>query len=138
MIHSLFAVLLTIGSPHSPCPDMTLELQPTTIEYGNDLPCAGFQASAGSVSYRADVRCPAFVLVTPAHNTPVYQKDCNTYTKPIGGKVDVTKQTYECKTSRFLFLIPIGTSCNLDSDAIVRQIPIYAIYPCMDLDDNTP
>ncbi|MCA8941175.1 MAG: hypothetical protein KDB80_01330 [Planctomycetes bacterium] len=125
----LLCLFASLFSTSPECPDIGLKHVRGTVEYGRDLPCQGFSASAAGISVSTSAQCPSFVLVTPAHDVPVHQPGCGTYVKPNDTFIDVTKQTYECKTSRFLFF-PIGVSCNLKRDAVVAKIPGYSLYAC--------
>lgn len=127
MIQLLLLLAATFTEPE--CPDITLERVQTKVEYGRDLPCRGFSASAAGVSVSTNAQCPSFVLITPAHDVPVHKPGCGTFVKPNGTYVDVTKQTYECKSTYFLFF-PVGVSCRLVSDTVVAKIPGYSLYAC--------
>lgn len=111
----------------NPCPDQVVEYRRGETEYGPHIGCSG-SVTVSHLNISTSSRCPATVLVTPAHTITKASPDSGTYTRP-SGYWNQTLVTFTCRLSWVIFL-PLGTECAVKSERVVARHSNYVQLPC--------
>jgi len=113
------------------CPHQSVERVPASIIAGNVVSCgSGVQLNFGTVSYTSPpASCALLLTCTPEHYTTKSTPGSNTYTEP-SGQVWTYVARYQCRSSYFLWFIPIGSTCEEVSFMQASRIDNYAQRRC--------
>ena len=76
------------------CPHQEIVRQAESIRAGRSMGCGGVTIATDGIKFESRI-CPAYVLITPAHDRTGFRAGSGTYTEP-AGRVDVTLLKFTC------------------------------------------
>lgn len=116
-----------------PCPHHVIRTVAARAEAALAIQCAGsIRVEYGGIEWRPKGdECPAFVIVTPGHDTYELRPGSQTYV--------IAKNTFAIRAFRFrcvhryFLFFAIGVSCEADGAENVGAVTHYEMRPCAEL-----
>jgi len=96
------------------CPRTRAELVPERVTVHATITCSGVTVDVPGVAINLRGDCPTLITAVPEHEIAV-ATDSRTradVTGTLSGRII----TMSCRTSYLLFLVPVGTGCEIESD----------------------
>ena len=110
------------------CPMQTTQNVPGDLTYGPSQSCGGIDYQIGDVHVATSRGgCPLFVIHTPPHQIAV-PSPMRTFVDVVA-QVPITQVTFRCET-RWLLIVPIGSSCVADKQLNVGTVQQLVTRPC--------
>lgn len=117
----------------TPCPHQVIARVPDSVVASNVVRCGtGIEWNFGTFRYSTPPgTCALLLTYTPEHATTQASASSYTYTQPL---LPVTTYIgrYRCVTSRFLWFLPIGSSCEEIFFGAADRVPSYVQHRCED------
>lgn len=96
------------------CPRTRAETVPERVTVHATIGCAGVTVDVPGVAIELRGECPTLITAVPEHEIAV--EATNRTRAEVTGTLSGRIITMSCRTSYLLFLVPIGTGCEIEGD----------------------
>lgn len=128
----LTTALLALGAAAQPtCPHRTAVQRAAKVEMGTYVTCdQGITDRILGVDVRSpEMRCPLFVIVTPAHASDESTPGSQTYTE-LSRVLAVVRVNYDC-IARYFLIFNLGSSCIRRDEVNAGAVNHYVTVACL-------